>query len=777
MRAANHHSGTRWCLRIPLVLLGIVPGGLPAPSQAEAPRPDSLQAILEDYRSLAVGREGVPVRDREMMLGGMDVTLTAGWIYPITTRAGVKAGLLFEGEGRFTYRADDPVEGRLLESSLERRNMLDLYHEGIFADRFDQVLVVSSFDPANGEWGTTKAVADGHGEDVGLSDSSPARQTKYLARAMEWESIDQVLATADMNGGKYLKASFSGGTMDLEHEWDEAELFLSSLSVWDPREGGYRALTAARRGGDDRGEPAMARLLDARLEVATADNRSGSIVSELTCRITREGVHVLPFQLVSHRNPRARGPASDERVLYLRRVTDDQGRALEFAHRVGRVLVRLPAAPARGATVRLRFECEGDVFAVKGREDSSFSFDWFSWYPEPVAPDPGLFTYTLDVRTRAPVVAVAPGEVRSSRQSGNVRELEVAARVPKRWVPLLAGAYHTREFLAGITPVRVHLLREDDDLLSRMAKHAGFFLDFFADRLGAYREEALDIVEVPRDRTPFDGLGASGMVLLKPHVLKRLEAGTALGEEILAHEVAHQWFGMDAFVISDEDAWLYQSAAEYFAGMATEALLKDETGRKHASEIRARWWHDARKSAGAGSIEGASLHTGPKGMPQRERLLLDRGPLVLHMLRGIAGDENFFAILRRFLARAAQDGRGTTDLLERVAGEVLGQDMGWFFDQWVRHGGIPRIHIEYRIQPRVDGGFLLEGRSEQPADDTFKKMYIPIDLEMDDGSHERSTIIQDRPVTEFRIEPRAGLRRIQVDPDHDTLALYSTGKD
>jgi len=147
------------------------------------------------------------------------------------------------------------------------------------------------------------------------------------------------------------------------------------------------------------------------------------------------------------------------------------------------------------------------------------------------------------------------------------------------------------------------------------------------------------------------------------------------------------------------------------------------------------------------------------------------------MLRGIAGDENFFAILRRFLARAAQDGRGTTDLLESVAGEVLGQDMGWFFDQWVRHGGIPRIHIEYRIQPRVDGGFLLEGRSEQPADDTFKKMYIPIDLEMDDGSHERSTIIQDRPVTEFRIEPRAGLRRIQVDPDHDTLALYSTGKD
>src|SRR3989441_7696978 len=244
MRAASHHPGTRWCLRIPLVLLGIVPGGLPAPSQAEAPRPDSLQAILEDYRSLAVGREGVPVRDREMMLGGMDVTLTAGWIYPITTRAGVKAGLLFEGEGRFTYRADDPVEGRLLESSLERRNLLDLYHEGIFADRFDQVLVVSSFDPANGDWGTTKAVADDHGEDVGLSDSSPARQTKYLARAMEWESIDQVLATADMNGGKYLKASLRGGKMEIKHERPGAELFFYILSFLAHVQSGFRDLSS-----------------------------------------------------------------------------------------------------------------------------------------------------------------------------------------------------------------------------------------------------------------------------------------------------------------------------------------------------------------------------------------------------------------------------------------------------------------------------------------------------------------------------------------------------
>src|SRR3989442_15925602 len=98
---------------------------------------------------------------------------------------------------------------------------------------------------------------------------------------MEWESIDQVLATADMNGGKYLKASFSGGTMDLEHEWDEAELFLSSLSVWDPREGGYRELTAARRGGGDRGGPGLGPPLGGRVGGATARNRAGPLVGRL----------------------------------------------------------------------------------------------------------------------------------------------------------------------------------------------------------------------------------------------------------------------------------------------------------------------------------------------------------------------------------------------------------------------------------------------------------------------------------------------------------------
>jgi len=305
-----------------------------------------------------------------------------------------------------------------------------------------------------------------------------------------------------------------------------------------------------------------------------------------------------------------------------------------------------------------------------------------------------------------------------------------------------------------------------------MLQRSASFLGYLGQKLGDYHEEALEIVEVPKMHL-IAGVGYPGMVLLTPYALKRLEAGRPDGDRILAHEIAHQWFGPARFAVSDEDVWLYQSAAEYFAVMAVDGLPKAKREAKRLEEYLAEWRHDARKSVRVGTVEDAFLLTGWKAPWQAQRLIFGRGPLVLHMLRRIAGDEQFFEILRRFLARASETGTGTTDLLQKVAADVLGQDMGWFFDQWIRRGGIAQIRVDYRIDPLDDHRAVLVGRAEQPADESFKKMYIPIALEMDDGHVEERTIVQDKPVSEFRLELPAHPRRVSVDPKGDTLARYS----
>jgi hypothetical protein len=79
----------------------------------------------------------------------------------------------------------------------------------------------------------------------------------------------------------------------------------------------------------------------------------------------------------------------------------------------------------------------------------------------------------------------------------------------------------------------------------------------------------------------------------------------------------------------------------------------------------------------------------------------DRGAATLHALRGEVGDEAFYAAAREWLVRF-DDSSGTTDDVQAVSEEISGQDLGAFFDVWVRTPASPRAGDGQR--PRNTGG-------------------------------------------------------------------------
>jgi aminopeptidase N len=161
---------------------------------------------------------------------------------------------------------------------------------------------------------------------------------------------------------------------------------------------------------------------------------------------------------------------------------------------------------------------------------------------------------------------------------------------------------------------------------------------------------------------------------------------------VVIHEIAHQWFG-NAVTESDwDDVWLSEGFATYFTLLFIEhAYGRDEFVdglRRSRDQVRAfdqkfpayRIVHD--ELADMEKVTTSQIY--------------QKGGWTLHMLRGLVGDETFWAAIHDYYARY-RDGNATTADFRRVVEERSGLDLGWFFDQWLyRRAGMPALSAAWR---------------------------------------------------------------------------------
>ena len=699
-------------------------------------------------------------------------------------------GLFFEGRASYAYTTEDAIDRQVLRDNLAHRSSARLLRDGKVTDEVTEALIFFASPLFEELWSAE------HGAGEPNRPLSPDAESAF--RVM-WRNLRQTeleydhLATeALLNGGgaQYVFTMMRGRRDTVGHAVDRVRYFYERLYSFRKLQGIEvrlrNKLSEQLLDGGPTEHPPVAILRKAHFDIVTEDNRSGSIISDLTVEAGRDGVRVLPMNLMNNRSLSSWAWESKDKQLQVVRVIDEDGSELPFSHRYHEILVQLPVALHRGETRQLRFETEGEVFTSflahptrlsgfpVGSADDYFDLFIEPWHPEPFGWSKEPFTSTLRIRTRKPYRPVVTGTVTAFREEGKFYELEATATQEPGQLAIFAGKYKTKEQRFDDRIIRVHAYAmANDRALGTLLGLSHYFLDYFEHILGPYPFEELDIVEVPYWGF---GIAPAGMVLLTSEAYNPQEGflSRLFSRGInsrLAHEIAHQWFGHQVNSASQRDNWLTESFAEYLSGLAMAVSGADEHKVAGFKRMHEEWWREAKFAKDAGPITAANMLSGDLAFRMRYGLLYNRGPLVLHMLRTYIGDDAFFAVLREFLKRA-NNGMVTTEDFEATASDVLGSDLTWFFDQWIRQGGIPVLHVEHRVETNDAGEPVLVGRVEQEPDGPFKKLYLPLILEYKGGEKEVKLLFLDQPTQEFRIALTRTPKKVLVDPAHNNLVIY-----
>ena len=234
-------------------------------------------------------------------------------------------------------------------------------------------------------------------------------------------------------------------------------------------------------------------------------------------------------------------------------------------------------------------------------------------------------------------------------------------------------------------------------------------LKFYDSIIGPYSYKKLANVQ---SKTRFGGMENAGNIFYNEKTVD----GTSSAENLIAHEVGHQWFGNSVTEKNWSDIWL----SEGFATYLTDLFIEHKYGKK-AFEKRMKMERDK-------IIRYNLFKRNPVVYTEKERLFnllnpnsYEKGAWVLHMLRQKIGDKNFFKLLKDFYKKYRNKNASTTDFI-KLSEKISGMDLQYFFQQWLYRSGIP----ELRFETKKDKNFLYIIFHQEPP---YYQLNFPVEIE------------------------------------------------
>jgi hypothetical protein len=275
--------------------------------------------------------------------------------------------------------------------------------------------------------------------------------------------------------------------------------------------------------------------------------------------------------------------------------------------------------------------------------------------------------------------------------------------------------------------------------------------DFFANQWGPLPQPGLTVAQLPDGTLP--SFAAPGLLLVSQR-----NWTPKPDDHLLANLVASQWWGGQVAPATTSDGWITDGLARY-----SEALYVEDNANKDSMDrtleefaVGALMFEDAAPVAEAARLQPYT--------EQYRSVVVNKGAMVFHMLRGQMGDDPFRALLKQFYVKyaghAASDGNfedmavaaGAAIPVPSVTGNapalIIGNaprtepdasgplNLRPFFAQWVHSTGVPEFKIDYVVY-RTKKGFKIVGKVTQNLD----FFHMPMELEVQtEGNPEYKTI-------------------------------------
>lgn len=313
--------------------------------------------------------------------------------------------------------------------------------------------------------------------------------------------------------------------------------------------------------------------------------------------------------------------------------------------------------------------------------------------------------------------------------------------------------------------ISVYAPRADSAKVQEFANNVARQEILFSDMFGELPDTDMTVVELP-DGTLRDFSGP-GMVMLSHRLWD-----PKYSDRTLSRLVASQWWGNQVLPASTGDVWISDGLARYSEELYAEQSIGKEAGLRALDEfaVGALMYDNS-------SPVAQSAHLVPYSSEYRS-VVMNKGAMLFHMLRGQMGDVAFKSLLHSFYAK--YQGKSATiaefqsmAIAAANAATKRGQDppnLQGYFAQWLNSTGVPEFSIEF-VTYRTRKGFRIVGKVKQPLD-TFS---MPVQLRIDtEGNPEMKTIQVAGTETQFTEEtfgrPKSG--GIRIDPNN--LVLKST---
>lgn len=234
---------------------------------------------------------------------------------------------------------------------------------------------------------------------------------------------------------------------------------------------------------------------------------------------------------------------------------------------------------------------------------------------------------------------------------------------------------------------------------------------------------------------------------------------------LIAHELAHQWFGNKVTCGSWRDIWLNEGFATYLSGLVEQELdgEDDFINWKHTKVANIT-------SNIGGKVYVDAVDTTNVNRVFSSRLSYNKAAMVLHMLRKKLGDEAFYNALQSYLSdeNLAFNYAYTTDAISHFQ-SASGLDLTEFFDDWIFGEGYPTYNITWN-QIDDELHITVNQTTSMPTSVAFFEAELPIRLIGSQG--DEVDIILDNTFNnqEFTIETAFDIDEINFDPEYDLIS-------